>query len=265
MQNTTRTDDATLPEVVPVESTNKDNTIYHHYSWFERPIPTSDNGSDAPITSITNPYSHAIEESTIGVKGFHKTWRKNFALLVALGIFLFTALALSTGLGIPLAKCRNRVSPDGYAALGPLKVNLVKMDAFCNKNGKLTRNSTYEVNESFHFDLYCGVKFNPGLPAYDAIARNGVANGTIQNILSIVSYSVSDCINACASMNKVAKAGDSTNPPCQSITFLAGMGAAVTQHDGNCFLKAATVNNLNDGVSDNNAISAEVGRLRKED
>lgn len=73
-------------------------------------------------------------------------------------------------------------------ALQLLKVNLNQMNGICNMNDFLTRNATLTVGD-LHFDLHCVKIFTPGLPAYDAIARKGVANGTIKDIISVTSSS----------------------------------------------------------------------------
>lgn len=273
MEPTTRPESAALPEVVPVESLHG-RPMRHEDSWYAQPQllsppSASNSSSNLPQTAITAPYPQSSlypeVSDTVGLKGFHKTSRRKFALLVALAVFLFTSVALSTGLGIPLAKCRNRLVPSNYAPVTASKVESVRKNDFCDKNGQLTRDSRFTARGgNGHFDLHCGLVFSASLPAYDPATDNGLANGAIQNRIVIVAYSVADCIQACATMNSIAKAGNSSSPPCQSITFLPDMAAELEKNGGNCFIKNATVNDLNLANKDPTAVSAEVQRLRGE-
>lgn len=268
--------DTTLPEVVPVENL-KANTIRHDDSYYKYPQPTqpfsplghSNQDSNSPYVSAVTPYPHHTwnDGSTVGVKGSEKTSRKNFAALVALATFLFTALALAAGLGIPLAQCRNRLNPNHYAPLQPNKVNNLKRGAYCNDRGQLTRDTLFKTrNGSASFDLKCGVIFQEGLPALDPISNVSSSQGTVRNIQMIVSYSVSDCIEACHSLNALTenKEKNSESPKCQSVTFIPALAGALGQgYDGNCFLKNSTLFDLSQASVSVVAVSAEVHRLRK--
>lgn len=263
MQNMARPVSGTYPEAVRRNSTDSPEVTYVNGL---RPQKTPESYPEIVNEgSIGSPYTQSPDDSgMIAPHDFHKTSRKNFALLVALGVFLFTALALSTGLGIPLAQCRNKLNPDGYAPIPALNVTSVKKGKFCNKNGNLTRNQRYYASDTFSFDLYCAKEFRESSEAFDPFTKNRVAKGVIRDIVAIVAYSVPDCISACTSMNEIVKAGNSSSPPCQSITFVPNMQETVIGERGNCFLKNATINDLNSAYVNLDAVSAEVHRLRNE-
>lgn len=268
-----RRPETSLPEVVPVESL-KENTIRHDDSYYKYSAPTqpfsplahSNEGSSSAYTSaVTSHPAPWNDGSTIGVKGFEKTSRKKFAILVALAIFLLTALALGTGLGIPLAKCRNQLDPNNYAALQPLKINTLRKSAYCNNNGKLSGAPVFTTrNGDASFDLKCGVIFQEGLPAFDPANNGSKAKGTVRNIAAIVSYSVSDCLHACASLNNMTENVDQESPKCQSVTFIPAMKGALDMYDGNCFLKNSTLFQSDQASVSVSAVSAEVRKLRSQ-
>jgi len=268
--------DTTLPEVVAAEHL-KANINRHDDSYYKYPQPTqpfsplghSSQYSNSPYVSAVTPYPHHTwnDGSTVGVKGFEKTSRKNFAALIALATFLFTALAIATGLGIPLAQCRNRLNPNNYSPLQPDKISNLKKGAYCNDRGQLTRDPLFTTrNGSASFDLKCGVILQEGLPALDPTSNVSSLQGTVRNIQTIVSYSVSDCIEACHSLNAMSedKEKNSENPKCQSVTFIPALSGALSQgYGGNCFLKNSTLFDLSQASVSVVAVSAEVHRLRE--
>lgn len=268
MESTRRPPSGSFPEVVHPYGTDSPEVScedgLHLHATHPSPASSSKILNDEPPNSTYISYSPS-NSGKVRMHDFHKTSRKTFALLCGLAVFLFTAIALSTGLGIPLAKCRNELDPEKYAPLAATDVVSVQKGKFCNSKGVLTRDAQYNVSSTFHFDLYCGREFQRGGSAFDPVTKSGIPNGTVQDIMVVVAYSVPDCINACASMNLLASAGNSTSPPCQSVTFLANMKDSVASRQGNCFLKNATINDLSSAESNVDAVSAEVHRLRKSD
>ena len=270
LSSNARHDSAHYPEVVPVENLSS-NTLRHESDWYLKPQHTSTSlpNSKDRLSPFQNGLLYpqpGLDDATIPVEGAGRTSRKKLALVCALFTFLFTALALSTGLGIPLAKCKNRLIGDNYRPLQPLQVNTVRKSNFCNSNGELTRDSIFTArNSSASFDLHCGVIFQAGLAAFDPKSTTAVPNGTVRNIAAITAYSVDDCISACVSLNTNEVNADTESPRCQSVTFIAQVQSSVNAYDGNCFLKNATVQDLNQAsISKDSAVSAEVHRLRKE-
>lgn len=269
MQHNTKADrySTSLPEVVPASSLEADAD--RNNDWSTAPHSMSSPSSDSDYTNsqqaaATPKYlldSQGSEHGILPMHGFRKTTRKKFAALIALGVFLFTTLAFSTGLGIPLAKCRNRFSPNNYAPLPPGNINTVKFNGFCDKNGELTRQPIYNASGNAQFDLFCGQDFTSGLPALNP--STGATDGRVRDMVAIVAYSVGSCIEACASMNELAIEDTPENPKCQSVTFTSQMQASVNRQGGNCFLKNATLANLDQAYIDNDIyVSAEVHLLR---
>lgn len=260
-------DSTFLPEVVPASNLETDTS--RHNDWFSKPnappSPSFHSDYNSSRHIAANPKYllnfQGSEHGIVPMHGFKKTTRKKFATLVALGVFLFTALALSTGLGIPFAKCRNRFSPNSYAPLPPSNINSLKFNGFCNQNGELTRPSIYNTSGNTQFDLFCGSDFTSGLPALNP--STGATDGRVRDIIAIVAYSVGNCIEACASMNKLAIQVDFQNPRCQSVTFSSKMKTFLSEQGGNCFLKNATLASLNQANDDDSTyVSAEVHSLR---
>lgn len=268
--------EGTLPEVVPIENLQA-NTIRHDDSYYRYSRPTQpfsplansnqDSRSSYVSAVASSPNHTGNGGSTVGVSGFETTSRRKFAVLVAMASFLFTALALAIGLGIPLALCRKRLDPDGYAPLLPEKVYSLKKGAYCNDRGELTRDNIFTIpNGTATFELSCGVAFREGLPALDPTNDGTTSNGTVRNIQVIVSYSVSDCILACHSLNVMTeeKERNYTSPQCQSVTFIPTLSDALSRgNDGNCYLKNSTVFDLSRAAVRVVAVSAELQRLRK--
>lgn len=267
--------DATLPEVVPVENF-KANTVRNDDS-YKYPCPTqhssplayANQGSHSPYVSAAMPNTHhSLDDgSALGIKAFEKASRRKFAGLVASATFIFAALALGTGLGVPLTECRSRLEPYKYAPLQPDEVQSLKKGEYCGDLATLTKGALFTTRYgSASFDLKCGVILQEGLPALDPTSNVSSSQGTVRNIQVIVSYSVSDCIEACHSLNVMTKDEEknSESPECQSVTFIPALSVALGQgHYGNCFLKNSTVFELNKASVDVAAVSAEIHRLRK--
>lgn len=261
-------DSSALPEVVPIEGL-KSNPIRHDDDWYMKPHTAYSPLSNSPYTSSPSQQTYAqttTDNHSLRVQGFEKTSRKKFALLCVLATFLVTALVFGIGLGIPLALSRNKLAPNNYAVLPALQVDTLKKTGFCDKNGELTRSSLFTARDgSSSFDIECGVIFQEGLPAFDPTTNSNQPSGTVRNIAALVAYTVSDCIEACASFNNLTLNKIADSPKCQSITFISKLRGAVDGYGGNCFLKNATLQDLRQAaVSKEAAVSAEVHRLRNQ-
>ena len=79
-------------------------------------------------------------------------------------------------------------------------------------------NASPEDNVEARFSLDCGG---------DILSTSPASN----DILSIVTYSLSDCLRACASYNRYNEAG-----ACKGVVFYADMDPAA-ERDGTCLLK----------------------------
>lgn len=272
MQTKQRPLSGSFPEVVLPHNTDSPEVSYEDGLHFHKsPVSTSRTLGDEPPESVNTTYS-AIKSETSETRDLdepayetRKTSHRKLPWLLALGVFLLTATALGAGLGVPLAKCQSKLNPNSYAPIPASNVTSVQTGKFCDSDGNLTRKSKlYTASAVFHFDLYCGKDFRAGYQAFNPVTQSGIANGTITDLVAIVAYSVTDCINACVSMNNLVQAGNSDSPPCQSITFLPNMKDLVLTEWGNCFLKNATINDLTSAYDNVDAVSAEVYRLRKE-
>ncbi|KAK5939896.1 hypothetical protein PMZ80_008278 [Knufia obscura] len=270
--------DTSLPEVVPVENL-KSNTIRHDDSYYRHPNPTqpfsplavSGQGSYSPYTATatTTPYPHQWNDGpTSGVKITQRKSRIKFAALVTLATFIITALAMGAGLGIPLAKSQSKLDPNNYAPLHPSKVVLIERPEYCDSNGRSAGNTLFTTRKGdASFDVKCGTIFQEGLPAFDPTTASlpgseQVARGTVRNVATIVSYSVDDCMYACASFNNMTENPDPASPKCQGVTFIAALQSAVDMLSGNCFLKNATLFDIGQASVSLTAVSAELSTLR---
>ena len=268
-----RRPDSSLPEVVPVEIL-KENAIRHNDLYYKYPNPTqpfsplphSNQGNSSPYTSAVTPHPYQWNDSSsLGTKQVEKSSRKKFALLIALGTFILTGIAVAAGIGIPLFKLRARLNPDDYAPIQPLKVNTIKTSSYCNNQGRLSGDSLFTTQKgTASFDLKCGVILQEGLAAYDPVSNVSISKGTMRNIAAIVSYSVDDCLQACASLNAMAEDADKESPRCQSVTFIPEMKISVDLYEGNCFLKNSTLFDISQAGVNVEAVSAEVHGLRNE-
>lgn len=259
-------DSSFLPEVVPIEAL-KSNTIRHDETWYLNPHTVYSPLSNSPYTSSPSQQTYVqapIDDHSLRVQSFEKTSRKKFALLCVLVTFLATALVFSIALGIPLALSRNKLDPNNYAVLPALQVDTLKKNGFCDNNGDLVGGSVFTTRDgSASFDIECGVIFQEGLPAYDPAANSKTPSGTVRNIAALVTYTVSDCLEACASLNNLTIDKVTDSPKCQSVTFITKLQGAVEGYGGNCFLKNSTLQDLGQAaVSKDAAVSAEVHRLR---
>lgn len=255
-----------LPEVVPIEGLTS-NTIRHDEDSYLQPQTTRSPLSNFPYTNSPSQYTYpeaTTNDHSLRIQGSDKTSREKFALLCVLATFIATALIFSIGLGMPLAKSRNKLAPNNYAVLPSSQVNTLKKNDFCDSKGDLTRDSVFTTRGgNASFDINCGVIYQEGLPAYDPTTTSGPAVGTVRNVAALVAYTVSDCIEACASLNDLTLNKIADSPKCQSITFISNLEGAVEAYDGNCFLKNATLQDLSQAaVSKEAAVSAEVHRLR---
>ena len=268
-----RRPDSSLPEVVPVENL-KENAIRHDGLYYKYPNPTQtfsprahpNQGDSSPYISAVTPHPHQWNDgSLVGAQRVKKSSRKKFALLIALATFIFTGIVVAAGLSIPLVKFRARLNPDDYAPIQPLEVNTLKKSSYCNSQGRLTGDSLFTTRKgNASFDLNCGVIFQEGLAAYDPASNVSISKGTVRNIAAIVSYSMDDCIQACASLNAMTENADKESPKCQSVTFIPEMKISVDLYEGNCFLKNSTLFDISQAGVNVDAISAEVHRLRNE-
>jgi hypothetical protein len=79
---------------------------------------------------------------------------------------------------------------------------------------------------SSNFRITCGIDWKSGVPT-------GNGNGTVQDLVSIYSDSMEECIDACASYNH-----NQGGTPCTAVSYTANLTEPwVSRHDANCFLK----------------------------
>ncbi|SLM35078.1 hypothetical protein LPUS_04116 [Lasallia pustulata] len=91
---------------------------------------------------------------------------------------------------------------------------------------------SYTSGTGSNFKQRCNQDLNGGSPA---LGNNGLINGTISDIIGIVAYSFTDCIEACSTMNRFGY-----GPQCHGVSFDLRMEQRYEEQQCNCWLKNAT-------------------------
>ena len=125
----------------------------------------------------------------------------------------------------------------------PPNVNSVAVDCPNLNNKQITT----QTGDKFSFS--CGFDIGTGLAAQ--------GGGIISDIAGIVSYSVSDCVDACSEFSRQSdKWGVAMR--CTSVTFDSDMKNVTQTWGGNCWLKNGTVKPGVEMFSLSSAVSGKI-------
>jgi hypothetical protein len=114
-----------------------------------------------------------------------------------------------------------------YVPKSPSKVENLEL----NCPDKMNDETRYKSNKGYEFKWWCGVN----APQGDRAKEGGV----VFDYLSLLSYSIDDCMEACGNMNQKDD-DNNTGVRCKSIVFSKRMSAELDGQNGNCWLKNAS-------------------------